>query len=283
MGKILDGLQTAREIVEKLQSEISLLNKKPKLVVVLVGNDPASEIYVKNKQKKATEVGIESCVLKFEKNVSENELLETICQLNEDASVNAILIQLPLPKHISERKILESICPIKDADGFHPENSGLLFQGLEPYAKPCTSEGILYLLKKYDIEIEGKNVVCIGRSNIVGKPSALMMLKENATVTICHSKTKNLREFSKKADILIVASGQAKMVKADWIKENSVIVDVGINRLENGKIIGDVDFEDVFEKCSYITPVPKGVGPMTIAMLMKNTFRLFKIQKELQK
>ena len=281
MTTLLDGKKTAEKIIENIKNNTCTCNEKPKLAVILVGNNPASEVYVRNKQKKALQVGFESLVIPLPENISEDNLLEHIFILNEDININAILVQLPLPEHINQKRIIEAIDPIKDVDGFTSHNFGKLALGYEPYAVPCTPKGIIRLLKEYNIEISGKNVVVIGRSNIVGKPVALLLQKENATITITHSKTKNLEEYTKKADIVIAAIGKPHFITSDFIKDGAIVIDVGINRTENG-LVGDVDFENVSKKASFITPVPGGIGPMTIAMLMENTYELYKLQKSLR-
>lgn len=280
MTTIIDGLGLANEIIKEIKNEVDKLEVKPKLVVILVGNDNASQIYVKNKQKRCLEVGIESEVLHFDENINQAELLEIINQLNGDAKVNAILVQMPLPKHINPNKIIETISPIKDVDGFHPYNVGKLALNMTPYSVACTPSGILKLLNAYNIEIKGKHAVIIGRSNIVGRPLSTLLLNNDATISVCHSKTENLKQVAKTADILISAVGKPNFINSSFIKENAVVIDVGINRDKNNKLTGDVDFEDVFEKCNFITPVPKGVGPMTIAMLLQNTLNLFHIQNQ---
>lgn len=280
MTIILDGKSLADKITQNLKNEVSKLDKKPKLAVILVGDNPASEIYVRNKEKRAVEIGFESLVLPLPKDISEENLLEHIYILNEDENINAILIQLPLPEHINKQRIMEAIEPIKDVDGFTSYNFGRLALGYKPYSYPCTPKGIIRLLDEYNIEIEGKNALVIGRSIIVGKPVSLLLQSRNATVTTAHSKTKNLKELASKADIIVSAVGKPRFITADYVKENAIIVDVGINRTENG-LCGDVDFVNVKEKTSFITPVPKGVGPMTIAMLMENTLELYKIQQKL--
>lgn len=279
MAKIIDGKLVAKEILETMADEILFLGQTACLAVIIVGEDPASKIYVNLKKKKAIELGLDSIVIEMPENVTQEELLAKIEELNKDEKINAILVQLPLPKHIDTKAVIEKIDPEKDVDCFHPCNMGKIATGSEPYVYPCTPKGIIRLFEYYDIEIAGKNAVVIGRSNIVGRPMAQMLLNANATVTICHSKTKNLGEITKTADILIAAAGQAKLIKKDMVKEGAVIIDVGMNRDENGKLCGDVDFEDVKEKASYITPVPGGVGPMTICSLMLNTFDLYKLQK----
>ena len=280
MTIILDGKSLADKITQNLKNEVSKLDKKPKLAVILVGDNPASEIYVRNKEKRAVEIGFESLVLPLPKDISEENLLEHIYILNEDENINAILIQLPLPEHINKQRIMEAIEPIKDVDGFTSYNFGRLALGYKPYSYPCTPKGIIRLLDEYNIEIEGKNALVIGRSIIVGKPVSLLLQSRNATVTTAHSKTKNLKELASKADIIVSAVGKPRFITADYVKENAIIVDVGINRTEYG-LCGDVDFVNVKEKTSFITPVPKGIGPMTIAMLMENTLELYKIQQDL--
>ncbi len=271
---LLDGKALSEKIMNNLKVKIAELDKAPTLAVVLVGTDSASQIYVNKKNECAKNLGIKSVCLNFSESITENELLAEIDKLANDDEIDAILVQLPLPKHINKNNVINKIPPNKDVDGFHPYNIGCLLSGVEPFALPCTPKGILRLLKEYNITIEGKNVVVIGRSNIVGKPAALLILKENATVTICHSKTKNLKDITRQADILIVATGKPKFIDKSFVKEDAVIVDVGINRNSDGKLSGDVDFESVKDKASYITPVPGGVGPMTISMLMENTLEL---------
>ncbi|MEW5691861.1 MAG: bifunctional methylenetetrahydrofolate dehydrogenase/methenyltetrahydrofolate cyclohydrolase FolD [Candidatus Hydrogenedentota bacterium] len=273
---LLDGKKLHEEIIQKIKIEIAKLNKKPVLSVILVGEDPASAIYVKKKNEVACNIGIESRIHKFDKNISYEKLLEFINSLNNDKNVTAILVQLPLPEHIDKEKVIESILPQKDADGFHPYNMGRLFAGLDTI-EPCTPKGIIELLKRYNITIQGREVVIIGRSNIVGKPLFHLMIRENATVTICHSKTNNLKDVCKRADILVAAIGRPRMINKDFVKDGACVIDVGMNRL-NGKLCGDVDYDEVIEKVKFITPVPGGVGPMTVAMLMKNTLELYKCQ-----
>ncbi len=280
MDKKIDGKLTRDELLDNLKIEISNNNYTPKLVVILVGEDSASKIYVKNKVKMCEKVGITSEVIKLEENTSEEELLNIIDKNNNDTSVNGILVQLPLPKHICEEKVLNSVNPIKDVDCFHPNNVGKLYIGMGEFM-PCTPYGIICLLEKYDVEIAGKNAVVIGRSNIVGKPMAQLLLERNATVTICHSKTKNLKDVVSKADIVVVAIGKAKFITKEYIKKDAVVIDVGMHRDENNKLCGDVDFEDVLPVVSKITPVPGGVGPMTIATLMINCLKAYKIQNKI--
>jgi methylenetetrahydrofolate dehydrogenase (NADP+)/methenyltetrahydrofolate cyclohydrolase len=280
MNIILDGKQLANKIVDELKNETKNLSKKPKLAVILVGENPASQIYVKNKQKKAEEIGFDSVVIALPSDISEENLLEHIYILNEDTDINAILVQLPLPKNINQKRIIEAIEPIKDVDGFTSYNFGRLALGYTPYAIPCTPKGILRLLEEYNIELQSKKVLVIGRSNIVGKPLALLFLQKNATVTIANSHTKNLKELTLNSDIIVSAVGKPKFITSDYINNGAIIIDVGINRTQDG-LCGDVDFYGVLNKTSYITPVPAGVGPMTIAMLMQNTYELYKIQRTL--
>ena len=271
---IVDGKATSLKILDKVQERVSKLDVIPHLVVILVGDNPASRIYVNNKKKAAEKVGIKSTVMEFGTNISEEELLKKIEELNNNKEVTGILVQLPLPEHIDKNKIITAISPKKDVDGFHPENVGKLVIGMEPYFYPATPQGVLMLLDEYNIEIEGKNAVVIGRSNIVGKPMAQMLLRRNATVTTCHSYTQNLDEIIKNADIVVSAVGK-KIVRCKMVKKNSCIVDVGILRDSNGKLTGDVDFEIVSPTCGFITPVPGGVGPMTIASLMYNASKVY--------
>ena len=273
MYKIIDGKKISQEIKDELKEKVSALKAEGKsicLAVVQVGCDPASSVYVSSKKKACEYIGIGSRSYELPEEATEDELLALVEKLNDDSGVNGILVQLPLPKHICEEKIIRAISPKKDVDGFHEKNVGALCIGSEGYIS-CTPLGIIELLKRSGIEISGKNCVVIGRSNIVGKPAALLLLRENGTVTICHSRTKNLREIAKQADILIVAIGKPEFVDDSFVKEGAVVVDVGIHRNENNKLCGDVDFEKVAPRTSAITPVPGGVGPMTIAMLMHNT------------
>ena len=270
---IIDGKMVASQIKENIMTEVQLLKKQtgktPGLAVVLVGDDPASAVYVRNKNKTCKNVGFQSFENILPADTSESKLLNLIDELNNDEKVNGILVQLPLPNHIASQKILEAINPGKDVDGFHLENIGRLVTGNAVF-KPCTPRGIIELLDQYKVEIEGKNAVVLGRSNIVGKPIAFLLLERNATVTICHSRTKDLPTILRSADILIAAIGKPNFVTSSMVKDNVVIIDVGINRVED-KLIGDVDYQSVSKKVSLITPVPGGVGPMTIAMLMENT------------
>lgn len=279
MTTILDGKALAKKLTDKLKLEIKELDIKPNLAVILIGENPASLVYVKNKQKKAAELSINTTLIQYPQDVEEAVVLAKIDELNKDKSINAILVQLPISKHLNTDKILNSITPIKDVDGFTTENLGKLLQGSTPFAYPCTPKGVLTLLKEYSIKIEGAHAVIVGRSNIVGKPLMQMLLNENATVTVCHSRTENLKEITKTADILISATGN-KIITADMVKKDSTIIDVGIFKDNNNKLTGDVDFENIKDKVKFITPVPGGVGPMTIASLMLNTFVLYKLQNK---
>ena len=277
---IIDGKKIAEELRDKIKSDIKKIsdNKKPGLAVILIGEHPASQIYVRNKEKFANEVGINSSVLRFDENITEEDLRNEIKKLNDDSNIHGILVQLPLPKHISQKDIIQIIDPNKDVDGFHPINVGNLSSGNDAMV-PCTPLGCYYLIKKVIPNLSGLDAVVIGRSNINGKPMAQLLLKENCTVTIVHSKTKNIKEICKNGDIIIAAVGQAKMVKSDWVKDTAIIIDVGINRIEiNGKnkIVGDVDFDNIHGKVKGISPVPGGVGPMTIACLLENTLKAYK-------
>ena len=278
MATILDGKSLSEKILDELKQEISENNYTPTLAVILAGNDPASEIYVNVKEKACNKLGIKSVVLKFD-NITEEKLLEKIEELNQNKEIDAILVQLPLPENINKFKVINAIRADKDVDGFTVHNVGCLSLGITPYCYPCTPKGIMRILEEYNIEIAGKNVVVIGRSDIVGKPVAHMLLNKNATVTHCHSKTKDLKEITKTADILVCAVGKPHFITKDMVKENSVIIDVGISRID-GKLKGDIDFENVLDKVGYITPVPKGVGPMTIASLMQNTVELHKLHNK---
>ena len=277
---ILDGKKESALLREEIKNEIleikTKTNKSPGLSVILIGDFSPSQIYVKNKEKNSKEVGINSEVIKYPKEVKESEILEKIQELNNNNNVSGILVQLPLPAHISKEKIINAIKPSKDVDGFHPINVGNLSSGYKAIV-PCTPLGCLLLIKKVEKNLTGKHAVIIGRSNLNGKPMLQLLLKENCTVSIVHSKTKDLKSECQKADILVVAVGVANLVKGDWVKKNSIIIDVGINKVE-GKIVGDVDFEEVKDKVKAITPVPGGVGPMTIACLLKNTLECFKVR-----
>lgn len=272
-AQIIDGKKISAEVREELKAEVAKLKEKgvtPGLAVVLVGENPASQIYVRNKTKACEEVGIKSFQHTLPGAMKEEELLSLIRELNAAKDVHGILVQLPLPAHMDSEAVLDLISPSKDVDGFHPYNMGRLMIG-NALLQPCTPYGIMRLLDSTGVDVSGKNAVIIGRSNIVGKPMAMMLLKRNATVTICHSKTTDLPEKVREADILVAAIGRDRFVKGDWIKEGAVIIDVGMNRAPDGKLTGDVDFDAALPKASYITPVPGGVGPMTIAMLLKNT------------
>ncbi|NQU18504.1 MAG: bifunctional methylenetetrahydrofolate dehydrogenase/methenyltetrahydrofolate cyclohydrolase FolD [Candidatus Saganbacteria bacterium] len=281
MGQIIDGKKCAKEIRESLKVGVGELENQlkitPKLAVVLIGDDPASSIYVRHKEKACAEVGILTDTHKFSSNVEENVILTLIESLNREKDVHGILVQLPLPKQLHAKKILAAISYEKDVDGLHIENMGRLLKGEDPLFFPCTPSGIMHLILSTGTEIKGKEAVVVGRSNIVGKPMALMLLSKHATVTICHSRTTDLPAVCSRADILVAAVGRAQMVKENWVKEGAVVIDVGMNRLpplpgeKKGKLVGDVDFDAVSKKASFITPVPGGVGPMTIAMLLKNT------------
>lgn len=273
MAIILDGKMLRDKIFESLKAKLDKMQQKPTLAVILVGENPASQIYVRNKKKTAEKLGINSLSIEYPSDISEEELLNKIKELNSDEKVTAILVQLPLPVHINKNRIIDAILPQKDVDGLTPYNLGKLFSGEEPYVYPCTPKGILLLLDEYNIKLEGKNIVVVGRSNLVGKPVAQMLLKRNATVTMCHSHTKNLSEITKTADIIVSAVGK-KVIGEKMLKSDCVVIDVGIFRDENGKISGDVDFENVSKTAAYISPVPGGVGPMTIASLMLNTVEL---------
>lgn len=275
----IDGKQISKDIKEELKEEVASLaaqGRKCCLAVIQVGNDPASSVYVGNKKKACAYIGIESLAYELPEETTEDELLEIIDKLNKDTNVHGILCQLPLPKQINEDHIIKAISPKKDVDGFHPQNVGALVIGEQGFVS-CTPAGIIQLLKRSNIEMDGKHCVVVGRSNIVGKPMSLLMLRENATVTICHSHTKNLEEICKEADILIVAIGKPQFIGKEYVKKGAVVIDVGIHRDENNKLRGDVKFDEVEPVASYITPVPGGVGPMTIAMLMHNCVEAMKL------
>lgn len=274
---IIDGKAVSLAVKERVRDEIKEKNLKIGLAVVIVGNNQASRVYVNNKKKACEFCGITSYEYALPEETREEELLELVDTLNGDANINGILVQLPLPKQIDEKKIIEHISPNKDVDAFHAVNVGKIMIGDYAFL-PCTPAGVMELIHSTGTEISGKECVVIGRSNIVGKPMAMLLLHENATVTVCHSKTKNLPEVCRRADILVSAVGRANFVTPDMVKEGAVVIDVGMNRNEEGKLCGDVDFEKVKDKCSFITPVPGGVGPMTIAMLMENTLRAKKLQ-----
>jgi len=278
-AKIIDGKKIAGKIIENIKSRIKNSKEKPGIALVLVGNNPASEIYVGSKEKMSKEAGFYCERYNLDKNISEIDLLKLIMELNNNSKIHGILVQLPIPKQIDEKLVTNSILPHKDVDGFTPLNLGNLLTGNAIMA-PATARAVMKLIESTGINLEGKNAVVVGRSSIVGKPAAMMLLEKNATVTICHSKTKNLSEFTKKADILVVAVGKAKLITKDMVKPGAVVIDVGINRVD-GKIIGDVDFENVKEITGFITPVPGGVGPMTIAMLMENTLKAMELAKKI--
>ena len=279
MANIIDGKQISKDIKEELKAEVASLaaqGRKCCLAVIQVGNDPASSVYVGNKKKACAYVGIESLAYELPEETTEEELLTIIDKLNKDANVHGILCQLPLPKHINEDHVIKAISPKKDVDGFHPQNVGALVIGEKGFVS-CTPAGIIQLLKRSNIEMDGKHCVVVGRSNIVGNPMSLLMLRENATVTICHSHTKHLKEICKEADILIVAIGKPQFIDKEYVKDGAVVIDVGIHRDENNKLCGDVKYDEVEPIASYITPVPGGVGPMTIAMLMHNCVEAMKL------
>lgn len=278
MHKLIDGREMAKQMRIDIKKEIEQLKVAPKLVVVLVGEDPASKVYVKNKEKFAERVGMDSELIKLPESTSEEELLSLIEKLNNDKSVNGILVQFPVPKHISQENIMNNISPQKDVDGLNQISIGKLVAGVEGLT-PCTPTGAVQLIKSTGIEISGKNAVVIGRSLLVGKPVAMMLLKENATVTICHSRTKDLAAEIKRADIVVAAVGVANLVTGDMIKQGAVVIDVGMNSVD-GKLCGDVEFDTAKQKASYITPVPGGVGPMTISNLLNNTLKAYKAQNK---
>ncbi len=272
MAVIIDGKKVSQEIKDEVKEKVAALKKEGiavTLAVIQVGNDPASTVYVGNKKKACEYTGIRSLAYEIPEDTTEEELLKLVCSLNDREDVDGILVQLPLPPHINEDKVIQTISPEKDVDGFHPQSVGALSTG-QPGFVSCTPAGIIELLKRYNIQIDGRECVVIGRSNIVGKPVAMLLLRENGTVTVCHSHTADLKEVAKRADILIVAIGKAKFVTDEYIKEGAAVIDVGMDRDENGKLCGDVDFESVVNKAGAVTPVPGGVGPMTIAMLMCN-------------
>lgn len=280
---IIDGKKVSSTVKEQVKNETAELKAKgitPGLAVILVGDDPASRVYVNNKKKACEYVGFRSEEFALPATTSQKELLDLVEQLNDREDINGILCQLPLPEGLDDNAVIEAISPLKDVDAFHKQNVGRIMIGDYDFL-PCTPAGIMEMLHSYDISVDGKNCVVIGRSNIVGKPMAMLLLHENGTVTICHSRTKNLKEITSQADILVAAVGKPKFVTADMVKDGAVVIDVGMDRDENGKLCGDVDFENVKDKCSYITPVPGGVGPMTIATLMKNTLKAAKLQNKI--
>lgn len=276
MTELIDGKALSQKMQAELGRKVERLKEQhgiiPGLAVILVGDNPASQVYVRNKERSALEAGFKSETLRLSESISQEELIDIIHQYNEDKSIHGILVQLPLPQHINDKKIILAIDPKKDVDGFHPMNTGHLWSG-RPMMVPCTPAGIMEMFREYHVDLEGKHAVIIGRSNIVGKPMAQLLLDKNATVTLTHSRTRKLSEVTKEADILIVAIGQGHFVTKDFVKEGAVVIDVGMNRDENGKLIGDVVFEQVAEVASMITPVPGGVGPMTITMLLEQTYQ----------
>ncbi|HLD18606.1 MAG TPA: bifunctional methylenetetrahydrofolate dehydrogenase/methenyltetrahydrofolate cyclohydrolase FolD [Candidatus Nanoarchaeia archaeon] len=276
---IMDGKKVSREIEDRIKSKVENLKRKPGLGVILVGENPASQIYVRNKQAACGRVGIISKRIDLPNDATQMQVIEAIESYNNDDEIDGILLQLPMPSHLNEKKIMGLISKDKEVDGFHLENLGKLLAGHKGI-RPCTPKGIIRLLEEYKVDIQGKNAVVLGRSTIVGKPVALLLLEKNATVTICHSKTVGIKEIVKKADIIVAAIGKAKFVTEDMVKHNAVVVDVGINRVD-GKLVGDVDFEKVSRKASYITPVPGGIGPMTIASLLENTMELYEQHEQL--
>lgn len=283
---ILDGRQVANEVLENISREIEVIKSKkvrlPGLAVLLIGENPASHTYVKNKEKTCNKLGIYSEVIKLQNNITEKDILKLVESLNSNSKIDGILVQLPLPKHLDSNKVIESIDPKKDIDGLHPYNMGRLLNNQECLT-PCTPKGIMQILKHYSINISGMETVIVGRSILVGKPLSIMLLNENATVTITHSKTKNIEEVTKKADLLISAIGKANLIKRDWVKKGAIVIDVGINKIidnEKSTIVGDVDFNEVSNICKAITPVPGGVGPVTIAMLMSNTLKAYKTTQD---
>lgn len=276
---LLDGVRTAEIIQRKIAEEVARIKEDITLAIFMVGNNQASQIYVHNKERACELVGIKARIYKFDENISQKEIIKVIDECNNDESVTGIMVQLPLPSHLDQEALLDRIDPNKDVDGLNIVNQGKLFNN-RPTIEPATAKGIITLLKNNNIDIAGKNAVVIGRSRLVGRPVAMLLMKENATVTICHSKTVNLKEITKRADILVVATGKPKMVTEDMVKRDAVVVDVGINRVA-GKLCGDVDFENVQNVAGFITPVPKGVGPMTIATLLQNVISCYKIQRNI--
>lgn len=280
MATVINGKALAQRVKDEIKIEVEVLKEKrgvtPGLAVILVGDHPSSLVYVRAKGKACNEVGIASFQHNLHKETRQEELLWLITQLNKDPNIHGILVQLPLPSHLNEALVLEAIRPDKDVDGFHPINVGRLILG-KPLFQPCTPLGIMRLLHYTGIDVTGKEAVVVGRSKIVGRPVALMLLQRNVTVTICHSKTVDLPSVTRRADILVVAVGRPKMIRGDWVKEGSVVIDVGVNRLDDGTLVGDVDFDEVSKRASFITPVPGGVGPMTIAMLLHNTVEAVKL------
>ena len=281
---LIDGKAISEQVKQEIAAEVAEIvargGKRPHLAAILVGHDGGSETYVAAKVKACEICGFKSSLIRYESDVTEEELLAKVRELNEDNDVDGFIVQLPLPKHLDDKAVIEAISPLKDVDAFHAVNVGKIMLGEYDFL-PCTPAGVMEMLHSYNIEVSGKNCVVIGRSNIVGKPMAMLLLHENGTVTICHSRTKNLAEICSQADILVAAVGRPKFVTADMVKEGAVVIDVGMDRDENGKLCGDVDFENVKDKCSFITPVPGGVGPMTISTLMKNTLKACRIQNNI--
>lgn len=278
-NKIINGKLLAETILNSIEADVKkLTTRKPALAVVLVGDDPASQVYVRNKKNACAKVGITSVEYLLDNKTTQEELINLVKQLNNDSEIDGILVQLPLPKHLNSKLVIDTITPAKDVDGFHRYNMGSLALN-DPQVCPCTPHGVMYMLDSLKIDYHGKHVVVLGSSNIVGRPMALELLNRGATVTVCNSKTKNLNSITQTADILIAAVGRAKLIKRDAVKNGSIIIDVGMNRLDNGKLCGDVDFDDVIDKASFITPVPGGVGPMTIAMLIRNTMRCYALNQ----
>jgi methylenetetrahydrofolate dehydrogenase (NADP+) / methenyltetrahydrofolate cyclohydrolase len=283
-AKVISGKEVATRIKSELSQEVDTMKEKglnPGLAVVIVGNDPASRVYVNSKKRACAEIGIESFEYALDESTTQKELLELVEKLNTDERVNGLLVQLPLPKQINEEAVILAIDPKKDVDAFHPYNVGKIMTG-QPDFMPCTPAGVMELIKESGVEVAGKECVVVGRSNIVGKPQAMLLLAENGTVTICHSKTKNLEEVCRRADILVAAVGKPAVIKGSYIKPGAVVIDVGTNRVGEKKLVGDVDFDAASQIAAAITPVPGGVGPMTIAMLMKNTVRAAKLQNNIQ-
>lgn len=275
MTVIMDGKTLSEKIYENIKKEVDKLDKKPTLAVIITADNEAGKIYVRNKERACEKTGMKSITVEFKATVSDDEFLSKIDELNKNPEIDGILVQLPIPKHLDTEKILNSISPEKDADGLHYINAGKLYTGQIPNSVACTPKGIIRILDEYKIDVEGKHAVVIGRSNLVGKPIAQLLMQKNATVTHLHSKSKNIEFFTKNADIIVVATGKPKMLKGEMVKDGVVIIDVGISRVD-GKLSGDVDFDSVAPKAAYITPVPKGVGPMTVAMLIQNTLNLAK-------
>ena len=277
---IMDGKETSRELKEVIKAKVITLTTKPKLLVILVGEDPASKIYVASKEKACKACGISAQTITLDGNVSQKEVIDVIEQANKDKSINAILVQLPLPDHINTQAVINAIDPLKDVDGLTSVNQGKLFLGQDGLV-PCTPKGVIHLIDKYNVDLTGKNALVIGRSLLVGKPLAILLLGKNATVTIAHSKTKNLKELCLGADVIVSSVGRPKLVTADMVKEGAIVIDVGINRV-HGTIVGDVDYLNVCDKCARITPVPGGAGPMTIACLLENVLECYNLQKEME-